>query len=847
MREVEFKEWLIVRGVSLKSVSTRTHAIRTIERNLEQLGFDQPDLDTIVQDDEFDNLRERLSGLRRDAQDGGDGFRILMPQSDNPEKRLISWKSWLGQYEQFVDANANAPETDYDELYAIWDDFLEQWPLDRLRTMSLSEYTKAGDQNTFSYWLEARLDKMGSIWGGSAFKFGVYSRKDPDDKENSSGRSYSNEYGWYTRLGASADEAFENVRAAIVIICQAASCGNLAIIQKETRLGLSIKWKIAFHYQGRDNPIIVDVFKKKSIQSYLGDNENKSLDLLHPLMMANKPGEQGILEYGASVWSKILDQQEEQIEVSVQTETSDKETLATNLILYGPPGTGKTYRTAEEAVRLCNGTANFPETEVGRKELMKSYRQLVEARQIEFVTFHQNFSYEEFVEGLRPETGSDEEDNPSGTGFRLETRQGIFREISLIAEQAQESATSGKAFDLLDRKVFKMSLGRAGIEDHIFESAIEGGFAILGYGGEIDWTPYASYESIHERWNQDHPGTNGNDANIVQTARFRADMKEGDIIVVSHGNHKIRAIGEIVGPYRFETCGIRDYNHRRDVNWLKIFDEPIPSDIIYNVPLIQWSCYMLKDQKLNKAALANLIPGTGGPTERPKQFVLIIDEINRANISKVFGELITLLEPDKRLGMPNALKVRLPYSKKEFGVPANLHIIGTMNTADRSIAQLDTALRRRFRFEELAPDSTVPAFQKAQTDTGLALAAMLDAMNKRIEYLVDRDHRIGHAFFIGCETKEDVDIVMRDSVIPLLQEYFFDDWNRLAAVLGERDRGGNFLECETIEDPMGDGGEPLNSWHVRKDFELEAYDRLIGKAAAATFNPESFEPETGEE
>ena len=153
-----------------------------------------------------------------------------------------------------------------------------------------------------------------------------------------------------------------------------------------------------------------------------------------------------------------------------------------------------------------------------------------------------------------------------------------------------------------------------------------------------------------------------------------------------------------------------------------------------------------------------------------------------------------------------------------------------MNTADRSIALLDTALRRRFKFEELAPDTTVGVFVKVENETGLPLATALETMNRRIEYLVDRDHRIGHAFFIGCKTKEQVDSVMRDKIIPLLQEYFFDDWNRLAAVLGEKDKGGNFLEYETIEDPMGEGGEALKSWRVKREFDLGAYERLIGKA-----------------
>ena len=321
-----------------------------------------------------------------------------------------------------------------------------------------------------------------------------------------------------------------------------------------------------------------------------------------------------------------------------------------NTILYGPPGTGKTYATFRRCVEICYGADERSEDKIRAryKELLKET-----PKRIEFVTFHQSYSYEEFVEGLRPTQGS---------GFELKHEDGVLKRIAKLAKSAADA--------------------------------------------------------------------------------------------------------------------------------------------------------------------------TKNSGEQPAQFVLVIDEINRANVSKVLGELVTLLEEDKRYGKTNEVSVTLPYSGEQFTLPNNLHILGTMNTADRSIALLDTALRRRFVFEEIPPEPKLLKDINIKTDeTEFTLQNVLEKINERLEWFIDRDHQIGHAWLMKVNTKSEVDQVMRNKIIPLIAEYFYDDWNKVQSVLGG---GDGFVKGESLTAPPGEDDieNKRVSWKIQDEnedgsFSVAAYTRLI--------------------
>ena len=207
-------------------------------------------------------------------------------------------------------------------------------------------------------------------------------------------------------------------------------------------------------------------------------------------------------------------------------------------------------------------------------------------------------------------------------------------------------------------------------------------------------------------------------------------------------------------------------------------------------------------------------------TDPENRYAIFIDEINRGNVSAIFGELITLIEPDKRIGAINELRVKLPYSKREFGVPKNVDIIGTMNTADQSVEALDTALRRRFSFIEMQPN---PEILLNSEYKDVDLKQLLETINQRIEVLIDKDHQIGHSYFIGIQNLEDLKQTFKDKIIPLLEEYFYGDFGKIGLVLGgsfiyQEENNAKFpknfsYENDFLEDKKVYRFTPFESWN----------------------------------
>ncbi|MGJ0124561.1 McrB family protein [Campylobacter coli] len=411
---------------------------------------------------------------------------------------------------------------------------------------------------------------------------------------------------------------------------------------------------------------------------------------------------------------------------------SENQNLSLNQILYGPPGTGKTYYTIDKALEILG------ENLESRDEKKAKFDEYIKNGQIVFTTFHQSYGYEEFVEGIKPMINNE----ANSQEIQYEIKDGVFKELCEKANKNYFLSNKNKNEIDLDKLIFE------------FANYINQNF--INKGDEFPLENKVSIKKILLN-SKDEYRSFLLGGSIKSPQRLTIDIIKRDYL--DFKNRKILSFKDIKPKYDSQS----DY-HGNAIYYFMFYNK------LKEFENIQNEKFKIKKENLNS-------------------YIIIIDEINRGNVSKIFGELITLIEPSKRIGEKEELKVRLPYSGDEFGVPKNVYILGTMNTADRSITSLDTALRRRFEFVEMIPDVS----KLSDNCEGVDLQKLLEAINTRIEYLLDREKTIGHAFFIGVENLEDLKKVFQNKIIPLLQEYFYNDYALISAVLNDN---GMIKKCE---------------------------------------------------
>lgn len=667
---------------------------------------------------------------------------------------MSSNQDWRVTLQEWLQKN---PKVMPDDLKQLREEFVKSFPIDKLPEMTLDQYA-AGKHDreigsTFCHWIEFRTVELGSIKGGSAAKFGIYwSGKNQVWKWDQSFQTDNVEV------------AFQKLKTGLLQLIHSAELGQFDDLDKIGDKGLgknrnSVRAKPLYLYFPDDflpisNPTHLDRFLKYFNQIPKEGLHARNRQLLEFLKSQNEFHGFDTVQMMHFLYH-LLPQREQDI-ADVDIEVEDKTVTLLNLkttqnllniaqttkniILYGSPGTGKTYLTNKFAQQLLRNQIK-QNLSLSRKKInilknLKWYEvvaiamyhnKMLKKRKSYLISRLLRNDY--LIEGYWKLFQMKKEELDSSIFPNIvEPARSVF--ITVQTHTQPEIYIEGLSVDQNSR-----------LHPFLFEPTVDFNRYLTDSSTRIKMM------KLRDSWWLTETGHKYVEENLmpqlIELGNTSLDISDYKKFITFHQSFAYEEFVEGIKP---------------------ITDEA--GEVSYRVVdgVFKQICRQ-----------AELDPDN--------EYLIIIDEINRANIAKVFGELITLIEDDKRIGMPNELKVTLPYSQEEFGVPKNLYILGTMNTSDRSIALLDIALRRRFTFIELKPD---PELLKDKVIEGIQCDRVLTQLNKSITLLIGRDYQIGHSYFMNIENLEDLRFAWYHRIVPLLQEYFYHDSKRLRAVIGDK-------------------------------------------------------------
>lgn len=609
--------------------------------------------------------------------------------------------------------------SDLQQQYALWDEFLRVWPASRLATMTLDEYSQAGSKDSFTYWIESRLDELGSIWGGSSFKFGVFSRKETEDKTSDAKLSYSNTHGWYSSLGTTAEAAFEQVRGFVAQVADWAAKGDLDAIESFDHLGEAFKWKIAFHYQSRQAPVIVAIFKRAPLAVFVGGTASQSMATLQKAALAKRLGGLGILEFGRQVWEAW----------------SRK-----NLPIW----------------KLSHGLNDFSADE--RKNYLQAKLGVMHG---------------ETAKGQ----GKDFQEAPVGDLFYLCHGNDSLPFIGQFIS-APEPCDKGDGWLQRRYRILKQGIRQGGYQ-----------------GGQKGWTP--NYRSTFKPVpTHDLPEFEA----VLLKPFFGTDLAElatlaGDAVAAS-------APGLAIAPSPRPAAAPSAASSPRSTCFNRIYYGPPGTGKTYTLMQL-----LKRDYETPALAI---------PAERWR--------------GQIIAEKVAALKWWE--GIAAALhdlggKAKVPELVEHPFIQAIAQAKG------RSSGLSATLWGTRAARSADEPHSAPLAGLLVTTANGVVdVRQMLERINERIEALYDRDHCIGHAYFTaladvddGAARFEKLAGIFRKRIVPLLEEYFFEDWRKIRLVLGDNQKpdAAQFItESDAHEQALNDlfgGNHGLDSYMTKRRYQ----------------------------